>query len=140
MNNRPTFITTSWDDGHILDLRVAQMLDKYGLTGTFYVPQHAEYGTMNTSQIRQLSQHYEIGAHTIDHLALTDLPEDQARQQIVNSKAWVEQITGRACPMFCPPKGRFTKSHLAMVHDAGFPQCARLKCFRWIPQGVSITC
>ena len=28
-----TYITTSWDDGHPLDLRVAGLLAKYGLRG-----------------------------------------------------------------------------------------------------------
>ena len=37
-----TCITTSWDDGHPLDLRVAELLAKYGLQGTFYVPMTAE--------------------------------------------------------------------------------------------------
>jgi SAM-dependent methyltransferase len=34
----PTYITTSWDDGHPTDLRVAALLAKYGIAGTFYVP------------------------------------------------------------------------------------------------------
>ena len=34
---KPFWITTSWDDGHTLDLRLADLLDKYDLRGTFYV-------------------------------------------------------------------------------------------------------
>ena len=32
---RVAYITTSWDDGHPLDFRVAELLAKYGLPGTF---------------------------------------------------------------------------------------------------------
>jgi hypothetical protein len=32
---RVAYITTSWDDGHPLDLRVAELLAKYGLKDTF---------------------------------------------------------------------------------------------------------
>ena len=38
---KQTYITTSWDDGHPLDLRVAELLTKYGLHGTFYIPKAA---------------------------------------------------------------------------------------------------
>ena len=30
----PAFLTTSWDDGHPHDFRVAELLTKYGLAGT----------------------------------------------------------------------------------------------------------
>jgi hypothetical protein len=33
--NRPFVMTTSWDDGHPLDLQIAQLLSKSGLAGTF---------------------------------------------------------------------------------------------------------
>ena len=42
----------SWDDGHPLDVRVAYLLAKYGLRGTFYIPGGAEHGTMTVNQIR----------------------------------------------------------------------------------------
>ena len=35
---RKAIVTTSWDDGHPLDLRVVDLLARYGIKGTFYVP------------------------------------------------------------------------------------------------------
>ena len=37
-------LTTSWDDGHPLDLRLADRLAARGFTGTFYVPRHNREG------------------------------------------------------------------------------------------------
>ena len=45
MSNQPrdgaargaVFVTTSWDDGHVLDHKVANLLESYDLPGTFYV-------------------------------------------------------------------------------------------------------
>ena len=31
-------VTTSWDDGHPLDVRLAELLSSYGVPGTFYLP------------------------------------------------------------------------------------------------------
>ena len=30
-------VTTSWDDGHILDLKLSNLLTKYNIKGTFYL-------------------------------------------------------------------------------------------------------
>ena len=49
-------ITTSWDDGHPMDLRVAELLTRSGLPGTFYVPPSNSRPTLSTAEIRGLSQ------------------------------------------------------------------------------------
>jgi len=82
-------ITTSWDDGHPLDLRIAELLAKHGLRGTFYVPLENTRSTLSPAQIRDLSSAFEIGAHTFHHLVLTTLTSDRARAEIVQSDSLV---------------------------------------------------
>jgi peptidoglycan/xylan/chitin deacetylase (PgdA/CDA1 family) len=115
-----TCITTSWDDGHPSDFRVAELLTKYGLRGTFYVPRTAETPTISATQIRELASRFEVGGHTIRHAVLTETPDDQARREIAESKSWLEDVTGRPVTMFCPPKGKFRRGHLDMIREAGF--------------------
>jgi hypothetical protein len=115
-----TYVTTSWDDGHPLDLHVADLLTKYGLHGTFYVPMRAQNGTMTAAQIRELARGFEIGAHALDHVVLTRANEHQARQQIEGSKSWLEDSTGLRCLMFCPPEGKYSRRHVTMVRRAGY--------------------
>jgi len=115
-----TYITTSWDDGHQLDLRVAELLTKYRLHGTFYIPKESENGTMKAVQVRELSRAFEIGAHTLHHVVLTSAADQHARQEIIDSKSWVEETTGLPCLMFCPPTGRYSNSHVEMVRKAGY--------------------
>jgi hypothetical protein len=114
------YITTSWDDGHTLDLRVAELLAKYGLRGTFYVPMTAPKGTMTAAQMRELGSVFEVGAHTLHHAVLTRAREQEAWCEIAGSKCWVEDNTGVACPMFCAPEGRFSSRHVEMVQRAGY--------------------
>ena len=120
MTNPAAIITTSWDDGSPLDLRVAEMLREHDLRGTFYVPRSATTGVMSEGQLRDLAQSFEIGAHTLDHVLLTQVPDSRASRQIADSKAWVEDTIGRPCAMFCPPAGRFARRHVAMMGQAGF--------------------
>jgi hypothetical protein len=115
-----TVMTTSWDDGHPLDRRLADLLNRYGLTGTFYIPRRAENVTMTEGQIQELSKSFEIGAHTMRHTFLDAATELTCEREIVESKSWVEQLTGRTCEMFCPPGGRFNPQHLRMIRDAGY--------------------
>lgn len=118
--DRRCIVTTSWDDGHPLDLRIAELLQKYGLRGTFYTPMISEWGVMTARQIRDLGATFEIGAHTLEHRVLTTLSDDEAQREIFESKSWIEEVTGRPCAMFCPPQGRFTHRHVGMARNAGF--------------------
>jgi len=120
----PAWITTSWDDGHPLDFRVAELLTKYGLAGTFYVPRTAETQVMNEAQIHELSKQFEIGAHTLNHVYLNSVPGGEANFQIAGSKSWVEDTTGNVCNVFCFPGGKFRHRHFRMLQSAGF-QAAR---------------
>ena len=113
-------MTTSWDDGHPLDHRLADLLTRYNLTGTFYVPKQAENVTMTEEQVKQLSQSFEIGAHTMHHTFLDTCTELTAEREIYESKTWVQDVTGKACPMFCPPGGRFDPRHLRLISAAGY--------------------
>lgn len=114
--------TTSWDDGRRDDLRLAALLERYGATGTFYVspPSTHEKPALSESDIRQLSERFEIGAHTMTHPRLTRLPLGDARREIVDSKAWVESITGKLCVVFCYPYGDENMSIRSLVRAAGF--------------------
>ena len=120
MKRPETYITTSWDDGHPSDFRVAELLTKHGLRGTFYVPVTAETETMSEAQVRELGSAFEIGAHTIHHVVLTQVPRERAWQEIAGSKSWLEDTVGRACRMFCAPTGAFSQVHLEMIGRAGF--------------------
>jgi hypothetical protein len=75
---------------------------------------------MSAAQVRDLSTTFEIGAHTLDHVFLPDVPDIRADEQIAGSKKWVEDVTGNPCPLFCPPAGKFHHHHLRLIRIAGF--------------------
>ncbi len=113
-------ITTSWDDGHPLDLRLAELLSKYGLPGTFYAPLRSQRETMSAAQIRELSGSFEIGGHTVSHVDLNSVPLQTGKDEIAGCKQELEAITGRACESFCFPLGHYRAEHLAEVKRCGF--------------------
>lgn len=115
-------VTTSWDDGTADDVRVSELLDKYGLKGTFYVCPKTRQGkaVLTEDQIRKIARTHEIGAHTMTHPHLTKIPLDEALQEIARSKEWVEKVTGAPCIMFCYPYGDYSQEVQALVQQAGF--------------------
>lgn len=126
---RPVMFTTSWDDGHPLDMRVAELLHKHGLTGTFYVPSRVAPGgccnpegfdVLGTAQLRQLAAEFEIGSHTLDHKSLNSLPAQEARHQIDAGKRWLEDQLGRRVTGFCYPNGHHDAAVRELVRDCGF--------------------
>lgn len=121
---RRAMVTTSWDDGHPQDLRLADLLESHGIPGTFYIPQCNplnDLPVLEPSQVRGLAdREFEIGGHTIHHTVLTELADDDARRQITDCKAWVGDVTGRDCLMFSPPCGKHTPVHVEMIRDAGY--------------------
>jgi peptidoglycan/xylan/chitin deacetylase (PgdA/CDA1 family) len=112
--------TTSWDDGHPLDGRVADLLTKYGQRGTFYVPASAPGPVMERTALQCLATGFEIGAHTMTHGNLLHLSDEAVRAEMADSRRYVEDRTGRACTTFAPPGGRFRRRHVAIAAAIGF--------------------
>jgi len=115
-----SLVTTSWDDGHPFDLRIADLLAKYDLSGTFYVPRDVHRPTMTESEIRELSSRFEIGAHTLDHVLLDRIADREARKALSGSRQWIEDVTGKPCRVFCFPEGRYRPNQLQLVREAGY--------------------
>jgi peptidoglycan/xylan/chitin deacetylase (PgdA/CDA1 family) len=126
-------LTTSWDDGHVLDLRIAELLKKYKLSGTFYVsPKCRELKfkhRLDNKQICNLATSFEIGAHTMTHPHLTKLSPSEAEKEIRNSKHYLERIIGKKIISFCYPGGIFTKEHKNIVKNTGFRYARTVKRF-----------
>lgn len=114
-------ITTSWDDGHPLDLKLAELLKKYDVPATFYIPvDNIERECMNPQQIREIAQSFDIGGHTYHHVNLTGISPKEAEREIVEGKKELEEIIGREVVSFCYPKGKFNGEVINVVEKAGF--------------------
>jgi peptidoglycan/xylan/chitin deacetylase (PgdA/CDA1 family) len=114
--------TTSWDDGHPLDLRVAELLARHGCSGTFYVPRTNREGrpVLAAGELRTLGARFEIGGHTLDHVRLTCIPAAERDRQLRDGKRFIEDELGRAITGFCYPGGRHDRAVRRAVRAAGF--------------------
>ena len=113
-------VTTSWDDGDVLDGRLADELDTYKVKGTFYVNRNYRQDRLSVDGIKDLSKRHEIGAHTLTHIDLSKSPVEIQREEIAGSKKWIEAIIGAPIQMFCYPFGHVGAYSEQIVKEAGF--------------------
>ena len=113
-------VTSSWDDGHKLDFRLARLLEKYGIKGTFYIAKEHNKGPMKENEIVEFSKTQEIGAHTLTHSELDKINLSKVKEEIFGSKIYLENLLKREVKMFCYPRGLFNKEIENIVKSAGF--------------------
>lgn len=127
LNSCKTYVLTSWDDTLKIDLKVAMMLEAYGLKGTFYVVTNYIGKKIGLDDLKYLSMLHEIGAHTMSHPRLCRISEELARKEIFDSKYVLEQLLDmpkRSSISFAYTYGEYKEKHVKMVKEAGFC-CAR---------------
>lgn len=102
----------SIDDGAASDERIAKLCDKFGIEAIFYWPSewhslafYKGYSPLAYEAARQIATRYEVGSHTISHRHLTDLPIDDAKREIADSKDLLENLFGTEIRKFAPPRG-----------------------------------
>lgn len=115
-------LTTSWDDGHPLDEKIAELLAEFDLPGTFFIPiiNREQRPVLDQRAIKSLDLEFEIGSHTLDHMYLTALSSKECQHQVTAGKTLLEQIVGHPVDGFCYPGGHFNESVKKIVSDAGF--------------------
>lgn len=80
---------------------------------------------MSTAQLLALQlAGMEIGGHTLDHPILAVIPEDDARQQMVDNRAHLTRLLGGTPRYFAYPNGRpeqdYQAVHARMAREIGY--------------------
>lgn len=116
-------VALSFDDGFLDNYQYAYpLLKKYHAKATIFLATQIEgIEKLNPEQIHEMSDSgvIEFGAHTQHHVNLLKLSDEDAFQEMQNSKRDVEALVGR-CLSFAYPFGRFNEKHQQMAKDIGF--------------------
>ena len=118
-------LCTSWDDGDHYNLKMAALLDKYDLKGTFFIPTKSiDKGRLIRQDLKDLAARHEIGSHTATHPDLSAIDVPSASEEIGVSKMILENLIGREVASFCYPYGRYSQGIVGLVRKFGY-KCAR---------------
>ncbi len=137
----PRTVAVTFDDCYRDNLFAARVLTEHGLPAAFFVPT-AFVGTdrifpwdrglpvmpnLTWDDVREMAaMGHEIGSHTVSHPNLGTAPVEEARQEIFESKAVLEQQLERRVRWFAYPFGgrnNFRPEAAALVEEAGYDGC-----------------
>lgn len=106
------------------------VLKAFGAKATIYLcPDMPNVDKLTLEQIQKMhtSGLVEFGAHTMTHINLSQVADDIAKREIIESKNEVERIVGRACTAFAYPYGRINDRTADYVQQAGFSSAVLVK-------------
>lgn len=125
-------VAFSFDDGYEdCYSRIEPILNEFSVRGAYFInpallgvdrealqaidffnnqaPLVERRGFMSQAMVKDLSNNgCVIGAHTIDHLRLVNLPCETSVKQIMGCKELLENITGKSCEYFAWTYGKYT--------------------------------
>jgi peptidoglycan/xylan/chitin deacetylase (PgdA/CDA1 family) len=101
-------VTFSYDDGVTQDVQLIQLMNKYGLKGTFnlnsellgtgYFLTGPDYRIchykIRPEDVKGLYEGHEIAAHTLTHLNLTTLSDEEVIRQVEQDRRNLSQLAG----------------------------------------------
>jgi peptidoglycan/xylan/chitin deacetylase (PgdA/CDA1 family) len=129
-------VVITFDDGYRDNATVAMpVLRRYGFTATVFVVSGALGRTnewdrggelagralLSAADLRELSRcGFHVGAHSRTHARLTELPSKAMEDEVVRSRADLEQVIGQPVVTFAYPHGLHDLETEAAVVRAGF--------------------
>lgn len=139
----------TFDDGLASDLHVAApLLEELGIRGSFYVcpglwgGQHAsihgDTGRLLTrDEAGELSARgMELGSHAMTHGDLRALDDAALEAELTESKAAIEELTGRPCRAIAYPFGLHDERVEAAAMQAGYELGLSWGPGRWRPEAI----
>lgn len=144
--DRP-YVALSFDDGFVSNVRVAKILEEYGVRGCFFVPtgfigstltpskasvlygfsSGIEERAMTWGEVEQIKDGgHAVENHSVNHPVISAISEQQAVDEIYGAAETLRTRLGE-CKHFAWPRGRFshfTASAARAVFASGHLSCA----------------
>lgn len=118
-----TLVTLGFDDGRDSQLRALPLLAAHGMRASFFVNSNnvGAPGYMTWEDLlRVQAAGHELGGHTVDHVVLTQLSEDEARLEACDDRAALEAAGLRPLRSFAYPEGSTNPATSAIVASCGY--------------------
>lgn len=124
----------TFDDGYLDNLAACEELQKRGMRASWFIvsgsvgqpPRWPEDGRpagrlLNAAELREMRESgMEIGSHTVTHVRLTEVDDARLAQELADSRAALEDLTGHSVGSFAYPYGAGDTRCAEAVKQAGY--------------------
>jgi peptidoglycan/xylan/chitin deacetylase (PgdA/CDA1 family) len=137
----PRTVAITFDDCYRDNLNAAHILGEYSLPATFFVPtgfvgtDHVfpwdrnlpRLANLTWDDVREMARMgFEIGSHSVSHANFGNISVDEARRELIVSRAVLEERLGLPVRWFAYPFGaidHFRRELLPVVQETGYQGC-----------------
>jgi len=127
LNTEKDSLTITFDDGYKDNLfDAAPILEKYGFPYTIFVStgfvKSNDKCFLNVEELRELSSfpNARIGSHSVSHPSLVNCNDTELANELVSSKHFLEDVTGKDIKTFAYPFGAVNQRVRDAVENAGY--------------------
>ena len=132
-NGKKKAFNVTYDDGVLQDIRFVELLNKYGLKGTFNLNSGLmerefewthESGLvvkrLKTDIVVDLYKGHEVASHTLNHPYMENLSKEEIFAELSQDKANLEKIFGKEIKGFALPFHYYSELIKTCVQECGF--------------------
>ena len=124
-------LTLSYDDGVVQDIRLIEILNKYGIKATFnintglYLPEEAIrerfYGRMKLSEAKALyiNSGHEVAVHSLSHPFLEKMKAQEIFTEIIEDRRNIERQYGTLAKGMAYPYGTYNAEVVSALESCG---------------------
>ncbi len=110
-NGTTKAISFTYDDAKTEDIKVVEILNKYGLKGTFNINSGflGNDGVLNEEQVKTVYENHEVACHTVNHPFLINMSTLDVIKELILDRENLERITGKIIRGYAYPFGNTNK-------------------------------
>lgn len=127
-------LTLSYDDAVEQDMRLCQLMKKYGIAGTFnintgkysYEGRQFPDGRIHRPMTQKMCLEtykdeplFEVATHALSHAYLTDIPMSEAVHEIIEDRRNIEEQYGKICRGHAYPYGKYSDDIIGILRSCG---------------------
>jgi len=129
-------VVITFDDGFKNNYSEAfPVLKEYGFTATIFISTDLagqksswerdesipELSMLTWDEVKEMSDYgIKFESHTCSHCYLSQLSENEARDELLRSKSTIEEKTGRQVEFFCHPYGDWSEQTKRLARECGY--------------------
>lgn len=121
-------VTFSYDDGTVYDVRLIELLNKYGLKGTFNLSSErlpekrysrfiGSYPKVCRDDVKSIYERHEVAVHTLNHVHLTECEDKEVIRQVENDRQMLSALAGYDVVGMAYPYGDFDDRVVELIKN-----------------------